>query len=338
MFILNHEQALARNAARSYFDRQQTMLANTIPAAAGDIIGNAAPVGLDAWRRIDERGQMLQRDILAVYNRLARANTTPMSIGELMSFYPKISDSGKLSVSMDGRMPGQADAPVVTFDGTPVPVFTSPATWGFRQNAVMMRGGGLGVADMVAGSQRVVLEALEDMAINGRAATNVAGKTIYGLLTFPDRTEVTAYGAYNLNGATGAEWMKAFKDLILGLVGDNSFGRATVFCNYSDWTYAGLTDYSTTYATGTIAQRMLAIQNIAEVIPCGKVPANRLIAVNNVDSGEWGSVLSAMAPTVLPKARANPHDEYGMWAMAATATQFRSDFNGRSHIASITRS
>ena len=337
MFILNSEQAQARNAARSYFDRTQIAIASTIPSGAQDLIGNAAPVGLDTWRRIDERGSMLQRDILAVYNRLARANTTPVSIGDLMSYYPKISDSGKLSVSMDGRMPGAADAPVVTFAGTPVPVFASAATWGFRQNAVMMKGGGLGVADMVAGPQRVVLEALEDMAINGRSSTNVAGSTIYGLLNFPDRTEATAYGAFDLNGGTGANWQAAFAGLIKALVGDNAFGRVTVFCNYADWTHAGLADYAATYQ-GTIAQRMLAIQNVAEVIPCGKVPANRLIGVNNIDSGEWGSVLSAMAPTVLPKARANPHDEYGMWAMAASSTQFRSDFNGRSQIAAITRS
>jgi hypothetical protein len=337
MFILNSQQARARNAARGYFDRTQTALAASLPQDATDLIGNAAPVGLDAWRRIDQRGSMLQRDILAVYNRLARANTTPVDIGDLMSFFPKVSDSGKLQVSMDGRMPGLADQPVVTFDGTPVPVFTSAATWGFRQNAVMMRGGGISAADMVAGPQRVVLEALEDMAINGRASTNVAGKTIFGLLNFPDRTEATPYGAYNLNGATGAQWMAAFSGLVLALVGDNSFGRATIFCNYADWTYAGLTDYAAAY-TGTIAQRMLSIANVAEVIPCGRVPANRLIAVNNVDSGEWGSVLSAMAPTVLPKSRQNPYDDYGMWALAVSATQFRSDFNGRSHIAAITRS
>lgn len=337
MFILNSQQAKARNAARGYFDRTQIALAATLPEGAHELIGNAAPVGLDAWRRIDERGQMLQRDILAVYNRLARANTTPVDIGDLMSFYPKVSDSGKLAVSMDGRMPGSGDAPTVTFAGTPIPVFASPATWGWRQNAVMMKGGGISASDMVAGSQRVVLEALEDMAINGRSTTNVAGHTIYGLLTFPDRTEATAYGAFDLNGGTGANWQTAFSGLIKALVGDNAFGRITVFCNYADWTHAGLTDYAAAYQ-GTIAQRMLAIQNVAEVIPCGKVPANRLIGVNNVDSGEWGSVLSAMAPTTLPKARLNPHDEYGMWAMAATATQFRSDANGRSQIAAITRS
>lgn len=337
MFILNQAQARARNAARSYFDRTQIALASQLPTEAAELVGNAAPVGLDAWRRIDQRGQMLQRDILAVYNRLARASTTPLDIGELMSFYPKVSDSGKLQVSMDGRMGGAGDQAVVTFDGTPVPVFTSAATWGWRQNAVMMRGGGLSAADMVAGSQRVVLEALEDMAINGRSSTNVAGKTIYGLLNFPDRTEATAYGAYNLNGATGAQWQAAFAGLITALVGDNAFGRITVFCNYADWTYAGLTDYTANYS-GTIAQRMQAIANVAEIIPCGRVPANRLIGVNNIDSGEWGSVLSAMAPTTLPKARQNPYDDYGIWALAASATQFRSDFNGRSQIAAITRS
>lgn len=336
MLILNQAQARARNATRSYFDRLQTAMNASLPEEARELIGNAAPVGLDAWRRIDTRMQTLQRDVLAVYNRLARANTTPVDIGDLMSLYPKLSDSGKLTASMDGRAPGSADQPVVRFEGTPVPVLSSQASWGWRQNAVMMKGGGLGASDMIAGSQRVVLEALEDMVLNGRSSINVAGSTIYGLLNFPDRTEAPTYGAFNLNGGTGAQWLTAFQSVINALVGDNSFGRVTIFCNWADWTYAGMADYAAAYPT-PIAQRMLSIPNVAEVIPAGRIPANRLIAITNIDSGEWGSILSAMAPTTIPKTRQNPHDEYAMWAMAATAPQFRSDYNGRSHIATATR-
>lgn len=333
MLLFTPRQNLLRNAALQAFDtREAAMAAND---AAAMMIGNAAPIGLDAWRRIDARGAMLQRDILAVFNRLARANQTPVDVADIMSFYPKVSDSGTVSVSMDGRNPGRADQAVVNFAGTPIPIIHSEAAFGWRQWQVMTRGGGLQSSDSLANNQRQVAEKLEDMAINGLSSIVVGGSTIYGLKNFPDRNTGT-YGAFDLNGTTGANWVTAFKTVLAALIADNSFGQATVFVNYSDWFYAGVTDYASNY-TGTIAQRILAVPGVKEVIPCSKLAANDIIAVNNIDSGEWGSILSAMPMTTRPKARLNTEDDYAFQVMAVAAPQFRSDANLRSHIAAYTR-
>jgi hypothetical protein len=331
--FLTNEQRLAHNAPREAFDRQQAAIAR---AAGGQvIIGNAAPIGLDAWRRIDDRSSRIQRDELAVFARLARANSTPVDIGDLVSYYPKVGDSGSAQVSMDGRMMGKADAASVYFAGTPVPIIHSEAGFGWRQWAVLAKGGGLGAADTLANNQRVVAEKLEDMAINGLGSIVVGGSTIYGLKNFPDRNSGT-YGAFNLNGGTGANWATAFTTTINSLVSDNSFGRATIFLNYADWMYADQTDYATNYAK-TILQRMRELQGVAEIIPCSKLAANDVIAVNNIDSGEWGSILNGMPVTTRPKARVNAEDDYNFVVMAMAAPQFRSDANLRSHIAAYTR-
>jgi hypothetical protein len=332
MLIFTNHQTAVRNAQLAAFDRRETEL---LAQAGGPLmVGNAAPIGLDAWRRIDARGALIQRDVLAVFNRLARANSTPTEIGDIMSLYPKVGDSGAASVSMDGRGFGSADAAAVSFAGTPIPVVHSEAVFGWRQWAVMTKGGGLQSADSLANNQRVVAEKLEDMVINGSSIV-VGGSTIYGLKTFPDRNSGT-YGAFNLNGGTAANWATAFTTMLQSLITDNSFGNATVFVNYSDWFYAGVTDYATTNST-TIAQRMLAMPGVREVIPCSKLAANDIIAVNNIDSGEWGSILSAMPMTTRPKARLNTEDNYVFQVMAVTAPQFRSDANARSHIAAYTR-
>lgn len=331
--FMNQSQIDAHNVPRQIFDARETEIARA--AAGRTMIGNAAPVGLDAWRRIDARGATIQRDVLNVFSRLARANSTPVDMADLVSFYPKISDSGQTNVSMDGRGPGRADQATVTFAGTPVPIVHSEASFGFRQWAVLARSQGFGAADSLAGNQRSVAEKLEDMAINGLSSIVVGGATIYGLKTFPDRNSGT-YGAFNLNGGTAANWLTAFTTTLQALITDNSFGQATVFVNYSDWFYAGVTDYGSAYP-GKIAQNMLAIPGVREVIPCSKLAANDIIAVNNIDSGEWGSILTGMPITTRPKARVNEMDDYAFSVMAMAAPQFRSDANSRSHIAAYTR-
>lgn len=331
--FLTPAQILAHNAPREAFDRQESIIAAN---SGGTMMGNAAPIGLDAWRRIDARGTMLQRTVMAVFNRLAAANSTPVDFGDLVSFYPRIGDSGQARVSMDGRAQGKLDQATVSFVGTPVPIIHDEVGFGARQWAVMAKGGGMSAADSLANSQRMVVEKLEDMAINGLASIVVGGATIYGLKTFPDRNSGT-YGAFNLNGGTGANWQTAFSTTLTALVTDRSFGQATVFLNYADWNYASQTDYAANYP-GTILQRMQAMAGVREIIPCGALAANDVIAVNNIDTGEWGSILTGMPLTTRPKFRANDMDDYNFAVMAMAAPQFRSDANGRSHIAAYTRS
>lgn len=297
-------------------------------------VGNAAPIPPESWRRIDARATVLMRDILAVFNRLAAANTTPVSMGDIMSYFPQISDSGEARVTMDGRDPGRSDQANVKYVGTPVPIITSDARFGWRQMEVMRKAGTMIESETIANHQRKVAEKLEDMVLNGDSGVVVAGNTIYGLRNHPQRNTDTH--GFDLNStATGANWLTTFQKLINALVGDNAFGKVTVFLNYSDWVYASINEFAAGYSK-TILQRMREIEQIADIVPCSKVIADNVLGVAGLETGNWGSILQGMGMTTRPKARQNPEDDYVYTVLAAAAPQLRTDYDGRAPFAHLT--
>jgi hypothetical protein len=336
MLRFTPDQQAAITAARAGFNRTQTALAANC-ASDMAFAGNAATVDIDAWRRIDDRAVQIQRDVLAVYSTLAAANTTPLGVGDIVNYYPQVSDSGTVSVSMDGRNGLVADQAVVKYVGTPVPVISSAARMGWRQMAVVRKGGvGLDV-ETIANHQRKVAEKLEDMALNGDANVVVGGNAVFGLRNHPQRN--TGTHGFNLNDAatTGANWVTAFAAVINALQGDNAFGRITFFLNYSDWTFAAITDFK---ANGDrkILEALRSIDMVENIIPCSRVPADNILAVAGLSGGNWGSILSAMPLTTRPKTRMNPEDDYVFDVMAMTAPQLRTDFDGRAPFAHFTAS
>jgi len=325
MLRFTNEQQAAILAARQRFNETQVAMAAN--AAIPGLEGNSLAIPIDAWRRIDGRAQVLARSRLAVFSRLAQASTIPVSIADLVNYYPQVSDSGEVHVSMDGRNQAKGDQANVKFVGTPVPVLTATARMGWRQMEVIRKGGGFIDTATIANKQRKVFEKLEDMAINGLSSVNVGGDTIYGLRTLPTRNTF-AHG-FTLATATGAQVLTAFKQAITAALGDNQYGRITMFVNMGDYTAWDTTDYASAY-TGTILQRLRAIGQIADIVPASSIPANELSGVVDLESGEWGGILSAMPPTTRPKTRQNPEDDYLFNVMAAAAPQFRSDYNGQS--------
>lgn len=330
MLLFTNEQAAARDAARRGFNESQVALA----ARHHDLVGNAAPIPVDAWRRIDSRSTEIQRDVLAVYNRLARANTTPVGVADLVNFYGQVSDSGAVSFSMDGRIVNKGDQANVKYAGTPIPVIhADPAVFGWRQMEVIRKGGGGLDITAIGNNQRKVAEAMEDMAINGKSSVVVNGSTIYGLRTLPQRN--TGAHGLTLGSASGAQWVAVVRQLVNLLVADNAFGKVTIFVNYGDFLYIDSNDYTANYAK-TILARIMELQQVAEVVPCSRIPANEICGIANINTGEWGSVMSAMPMVTRPKARQNPEDDYVIDTLAMTAPQFRSDFDGRAPIAHLT--
>lgn len=326
MLRFTNEQEAAVIAARAGFNQSQVALATN---SAVELVGNASPVPLDAWRRIDSSATLIQRDVLAVFNRLA-ASTTPVSIGDLVSYFPKISDSGEVHVSMDGRSEGRADQALVKYEGTPVPILDSFARFGWRQMEVMRKSASGIDTQTIANHQRKVAEKMEDMVLNGLSTVVVGGATIYGLRNHPNRN--TFSHTFTLNAATGANWITTFAAMINQLIGDNAFGRVTVFLNWGDFTYASLTEFAAGYPK-TILQRLREIEQIADIIPASKVPANNVIGIAGLETGAWGSILSAMPMVTRPKARLNTEDDYTFGVMAAVAPQFRVDYNGQMPVA-----
>lgn len=328
-FTEDQEQAII--AVRREFDAAQTALATN----ARDIVGNAAPIGLDAWRSIDGTATMIQRDQLAVFNRLAAASQTPLDIGDLVHFYPQVSDSGEVTVTMDGRQTGRSDQAHVKYVGTPVPIIASEARFGWRQAAVNRKGTISLDAVTIQNHLRKGAEKLEDMVLNGDTSVVVGGAALYGLRNHPNRNTLTH--GLTLASATGAQWDAAIKAAVAALIGDNAFGRVTFFLNYADWFAMTSTEYTAGYPKKIIAV-LREIEQVADFVPASKVPANNIIGVAGLESGGWGTILSAMPLSTRPKARMNAEDDYIVSVMAAAAPQFRVDYDGRMPIVHSTAS
>jgi uncharacterized linocin/CFP29 family protein len=329
MLRLTDAQQLALNSARSTFNQSETALAARI-ASSGGLQGNAAPVGPEAWRRIDDRAITIQRDVLAVFGRLAAASTTPMSMGDLVNYYPQMSDSGEVTVTLDGRQTGRSDQANIKYDGTPLPVLASEARFGWRQMEVLRKGGMAIDTETIANHQRKVLEKLEDMALNGDANVVLNGTQIYGVRNHPNRN--TFSHTFTLATATGAQWLTTMLAMLNQLIGDNAYGRVTVFLNYGDWLAISVNEFVAGYPK-TILQRLREIEQIADIVPASKMPASNIVGIAGLDGGSWGSILSGMPMVTKPKMRANAEDDYVFTVMAAMAPQFRVDFNGQMAVA-----
>lgn len=328
MLLFTNAQEQGVIAGREQFNASQVAMASRVT-----ITGNAAPIPVDAWRRLDAEAAQIQRDELVVFNTLAAASNQPVGLGDLVSFYPQISDSGSVNVSMDGRGKGKADQANVKFAGTPVPIVDDEVRIGWRQMEVIRKGGGMIDQESISNSQRKVAEKLEDMAINGLSSIVVNGSTIYGLRTFPQRNTDTH--GFDLSAATGANWLATFVKLVNALVGDNAYGRITVFMNYADWTYASLNEFTAGYPK-TILQRLKEIEQIERIVPSTRIPADEVIGIASLSSRKWGKILNGMPLMTRPNQRLNPEDDYSFTVLAAAAPQFRADYDGRSQIAHLT--
>lgn len=295
------------------------------------IIGNASPLPKDVWGEWDREAVELQRTTLMVYNDLAASVSEGMDIGKLISYFQTVSDSGEVNVSLDGRSKARPDQPVFEYHGTPLPIFDSTFSYGWRQmRAASSEGFRLDDAGRMNSNRRIA-EELESTVLDGNAQIVVAGQPLYGLRTEPNRN--TRSTGVTLNGATGAQWIAEITATLKLLHGDNFKVPATVYLNWDDWFYATTTEFTTGYPK-TIAQRVLEIPGIREIVPADSIVADEIIAI--VKDKRVVKLLNGMPISTRAQFRANPEDDYNFVTMAAAALQTKYDAEGNCGIAHST--
>jgi uncharacterized linocin/CFP29 family protein len=318
MLLYTSEQQRAVLANRRNWNASQVALAASIGSDA--MVGNAAPLPKDVWGAWDREGVEIQRDLQPVFNDLAATLSMPMAIGKLVHHFQTISDSGNVNVSLDGRSKARTDQPVYAYHGTPIPIIDSSFSYGWRQvEAARTEGFNLDAAGR-ANSQRKIAEKAESAVLNGYAGIEVNGEQSYGLRTHPKRSTRTT--AQALITATGAEWVANVVATLKLLHAKNFKVPATLYVNFDDWFYANSTDFK---ANGdkTIAQRVLEIANLGQVIPADSIAAGEIIAV--VKRREVVQVLNSMPMTTRAQFRANPEDDYNFSVMMAAAVEIKFD-------------
>ena len=315
------QQAFVLNNRRA-FNASQIAMAN----AHGNIghnsgfLGNALPLPKDVWGLWDREAVEIQRNELVVFNDLAATLSMPMPIGKLVHHFQTVSDSGSVNVSLDGRGKGRIDQPVFAYHGTPLPIIDSPFGYGWRQvSAASTEGFSLDAAGR-SNSMRRIAEKAENLMLNGDATIVVGADPLYGLRTHPRRN--TRETGVTLNGATGAQWLAEFIATIKLLHDDNFRTPATIYVNFDDWFYANSTEFAAGYPK-TIAQRVLEMTGMGQIIPASSIAASEIIAL--IKDRQVLQVLSGMPMTTRAQFRANPEDDYNFVTMMAVALEIKFD-------------
>jgi uncharacterized linocin/CFP29 family protein len=328
MLKFTPEQQAFVLANRRHFNASQTALAN---AYGQTVIGNALPLPKDVWGQWDREGIEVQRSTLAVFNDLAASVATPMPIGKLVHFFQTISDSGEAHISLDGRSKGRTDKPTFDYHGTPLPIIDSPFSYGWREvEAARTEGFQLDSAGR-SNAMRRTAEKLESIALDGDAKIVVNGSQLYGLRNHPKRN--TRSTGVTLNGATGAQWLAEITATLKLLHGDNFKVPATIYVNWDDWFYATSTEFTTGYPK-TIAQRVMELGGLKEIIPADSIAADEIIAL--VKDRRVVQVLNGMPMTTRAQFRANPEDEYNFITMAAASLEIKFDAEDNCGVAQST--
>jgi len=317
MLRFTPEQQAFVLANRRQFNASQAAIAAIHTNA---MIGNALPLPKDVWGVWDREGIEVQRTTLAVFNDLAASVSTPMPIGKLVHHFQTISDSGQANISLDGRSKGRTDQPVIEYHGTPLPIVDSPFSYGWRQVAAAQSEGFQLDSAGRMNAMRTVAEKMESIALDGDASIAVGGAVLYGLRTNPNRNTRTTGTA--LNGATGAEWLAEITATLKLLHADNFKVPSTLYLNWDDWFYATSTEFTTGYPK-TIAQRVLELGGVREVVPADSVTASQIIAL--VKDRRVVQVLNGMPMTTRAQFRANPEDDYNFVTMGAAAVEVKFD-------------
>lgn len=331
----NEAQAKAVIGMREHFNNTQEAMAKGLPAdpATRALIGNASPVHKDVWGMWDREAVEVQRDVLAVFADVASTNSKPMPIGKLVNYFQRMSDSGGVNVSIDGRGTAKSDQPVIDYQGTPVPILDDSFRFGWRQMEAERTEGYTSLqSGASANSMRKIAEKMEDMMLNGESSIVVGGATIYGLRNLPQRN--TGAHGLTLATATGAQWLAAFVDGLKKLQADNFYSEVTFYINQGDYLVASTSEFTAGYPK-TILNRLLEIPGI-RIIPASKVPANEIIGL--CKRRDVVEILSAMPMTTIPLFRANAHDDYVFRVMAAVAPQLKWDGNDQCGVVQLTQS
>lgn len=315
-------------ANRRQFNAHQTAMAGL---HGSTMVGNALPLPKDVWGEWDREAVELQRSTLAVFNDLAASVAVPMPIGKLVHHFQTVSDSGTINVSLDGRSKARTDQPVFNYHGTPLPIIDSTFSYGWRQVAAAQSEGFQLDAAGRMNAMRKVAEKQESLALDGDASIVVGGATLYGLRTQPNRN--TRSTGVTLNGATGAEWLAEVKATLQLLHADNFKSPATIYVNWSDWFHATSTEFTTGYPK-TIAQRVLELGGVKEIIPADSLAADEIIAV--IKDRRVLGLLNGMPMATRAQFRANPEDDYNFVTMAAVALETKFDATGKCGIAHST--
>lgn len=229
----------------------------------------------DEWLEIDQAVLDTMKTGLVGINDLINADLVRRlgGLGTMLSGYEKINELTQANVSMDGDVPGEEDNQEYSSAFVPIPIIHKDFRISIRKLESSRKLGESLDTTMVRAATRVVREKMEAMLFNGHA-TELAGYSIYGYTTHPNRLTGTAVGDFGTAGNGYKTMVKALG--ALGAIGAN--GPFNVYVAQTQFNEL-LNLISTSYERNEYEVITAGLPQIASLKPSYDLAAGSLVFV-----------------------------------------------------------
>ena len=304
-----------------------------LPTSYRTIQINSAVLRRDEWKELDEAVVGVTRERLSGFDYLIRkglVKNLTNAMGTTVLEWHSASDSQEALMSMDAVSRGLSDATQYKYHYLPIPIIHADYEIKARQLAVSRNmGAGLDTTEAEHAARRV-FEKKEDLLFTNTSYSwgdkgSDNRNTIYSLVNYPDRNQVTLAKSWADSTKTGAEVIKDVKRLKEASFNAKHYGPFTLFIP-TNWEYILDNDYSISgNSLMTIRERIMKLGGITEI-----VVVDRMISDN--------AVLLQTTPDVIriingmPMQNVEWTTEGGMVhkykVMTIQVPQIRSDYDG----------
>jgi Family of unknown function (DUF6260) len=201
--------------------------------------------------------------------------TIPDGMSKTILQYESQSNITPATISMDGTRRSDGDRPVFDLISLPLPIIHKDFSYPARQ--VMNSRNGLSPLDTTTAelASRRVAETVEQLTL-GTVGFSYGGGTIWGYTNFPARI------TYPMRTpVTGGTYSNTLNDILqMKQASMNAFHYGPWMCYCSpDWDQYMDDDYSVAKVTGTLRERIRAIEGIEDVVTLYWLPQNTLLLV-----------------------------------------------------------
>jgi hypothetical protein len=233
----------------------------------------------DEHRRIDAAVLQQSRIHMSATEDLRRHTLTTSlgGIGVLLSGYNRVGDMTDANVDFDGRTRGDKDR--LTFDQVevPIPIFHKEWELGARQLASSRGGSNLDTSQSEIAT-RIVAERFEKSIFDGEPTLKLAGQSLYGYTTHPDRNTHTLVADW-----TDPTAGTAMVTDLLAMVGiqraDNQRGQYMVYVADDIWSGSMQADYSAAKGDNQVLDRLETIREIDKIAPSAFLASGTVVMV-----------------------------------------------------------
>jgi hypothetical protein len=184
-------------------------------------------------------------------------------------------------ISMDGLSRTQSDRANFGTAYLPLPIVHKDYFINTRVLAVSRNIGDALDTTSAELATRQVAEKMEDMLFNGTGSYAYGGGTIYGYTDFPNRNTMDLTAHWDASGVTPDDIIQDVLAMKQALIGDRMYGPYVLYVptGYETILDKDYVPQGGTNSTKTLRQRILDIQNIADVKIIDKLTAHNVLLV-----------------------------------------------------------